>query len=340
MRAYNIKEIFYLKMFKVSLILENFLGKKIILIFQNYLQNKVLTFTNLKDRPVLKVEEVKNITPEEFYLKYFSTNQPVIFKGIAKDWPCCQNWNLEFFKEHLSSAKVLMVDAPGLTTQKNTHNYELTNLENLISDILENKDKYLRFSPLVQNSPELQKDINFSWLESMKPSKSFANTYYMFLGGKNQKTYLHTDQPCNLFIQIYGHKKWTLFDNNDSLMLYPELTNSAYIKSPIDISNPDFEKYPLLKYAQQYEALLEPGDVLYSPPHVWHFVENLSNCISVGYRFSSLKAAISSSFTFSFLRIFATNPPIWKTMSLGKIDTNLIWSPKNKTQEILKKYNS
>jgi hypothetical protein len=43
---------------------------------------------------------------------------------------------------------------------------------------------------------------------------------------------------------------------------------------------------------------LKPGEVLYVLPHVWHQVENLTDAIAVGYRFSQLKAALSSSVTF------------------------------------------
>jgi len=137
---------------------------------------------------------------------------------------------------------------------------------------------------------------------------------------------LHNDQPCNLYVQIYGEKKWTLFYPEDSACLYPQVTNAAYVKSPVDIDSPDLEKFPLFASARAHVAHLRAGDVMYVPPHVWHQVENLTDTIAVGYRFSSLRAALKGSTIFSLIRLLSTNPPVWRTRKYGKIDTNLIWA--------------
>jgi ribosomal protein L16 Arg81 hydroxylase len=221
---------------------------------------------------------------------------------------------------------LLIVESEGLTTRERSSHHQFLSLRELIGNIRQGGDRYLRFSPLLHDNPTLAKDLDLKWLSEMRGSGTFANTYYMFMGGAGQKTYLHADQPCNLYVQIYGEKKWTLYYPKDSLCLYPETTNSAYVKSPIDIDKPDLTRYPLFGAAQAFEAHLRPGDVLYIPPHVWHQVENLSDTIAVGYRFSSLKAALKSSLTFSLIRILSTNPPVWKTRKYGKLDTNLVWA--------------
>ena len=109
-------------------------------------------------------------------------------------------------------------------------------------------------------------------------------------------------------------------------MLYPEVGTTAYVKSQVNLEAPDLEKHPLLPKAQPYIAILEPGDVLYVPPFFWHEVENLTDTIAVGYRFSSLRAALHASVAFLAVRLFSMNPPIWKTSTYGKQDTNLIWA--------------
>jgi hypothetical protein len=286
--------------------------------------------------PVAAVERRENLSGAAFHAEYFDRSKPVIFSGAAKDWDCCRTWNLDYFSVAHGENDLLIVESNGLTTRKNTADHEFLTVRELVSNIKKGGDKYLRFSPLLHENPVLAEALDMNWLQERRGGKTFGNTYYMFMGGKASKTLLHADQPCNLFVQIYGEKKWTLFLPEDSACLYPEVTNTAYVKSPLDIESVDGARFPLFKHARVMVAHLKPGDVMYIPPHVWHQVENLTDTIAVGYRFSSLKAALNSSFTFTLLRILSTNPPIWKTRRYGKIDTNLIWAhTAGKIKEVL-----
>jgi hypothetical protein len=273
----------------------------------------------------LQVERRTDLTAEEFQREYLKKSRAVIFSGAASGWDCCQKWDLDHFSAGYGNNDLLLVDAEGLTTREKSDGFEFLTLRELIKNIKAGGDKYLRFSPLLHENPGLVRDLNLSWLAQMRGQNTFGNTYYMFLGGAGQKTLLHADQPCNLFVQVYGEKKWVLYYPEDSVFLYPELTNTAYVKSPLDIDNPEYSKFPLFKNATPHEAYLRPGDVLYVPPHVWHQVENKTDTIAVGFRFSRLRAALSSSVTFSLIRALSTNPSIWKTVKYGKQDTNLIW---------------
>ncbi len=276
--------------------------------------------------PEVEVDRVGNLSTRQFQHGYFSTSKPVIFDGAAKNWPCCKKWDLDYFSVAHGDSDLLIVQSEGLTTRERSSEHQFLSVRDLIGNIKQGGDRYLRFSPLLHDNPELANDLDLNWLGQMRGPGTFGNTYYMFMGGRGQKTYLHADQPCNLYVQIHGEKKWTMFYPGDSVGLYPEVTNSAYVKSPVDLDNPDLKKFPLFAGARAYTAHLKPGDVLYVPPHVWHQVENLTDTIAVGYRFSSLKAALRSSVAFSLIRILSTNPPVWKTRKYGAVDTNLIWA--------------
>jgi len=251
---------------------------------------------------------------------------PVVFAGAAKAWPCCQTWSLDYFSQAHGKTDLLIVQSNGLTTRQKTSAHEFLSVRELVANIKSGGDKYLRFSPLLHENPELAEALDMKWLSERRGGGTFGNTYYMFMGGKGQKTLLHADQPCNLYVQVYGEKKWTLFLPEDSACLYPDVASTAYVKSPVNVDAPDLNEFPLYRYARKMEVHLKAGDVLYVPPHVWHHVENLSDTIAVGYRFSSLKAALKSSVTFTLLRALSFNPPLWKTRAYGKIDTNLIWA--------------
>lgn len=296
-----------------------------------------LKYKDYPDGKMTDVDSHTQIKTSFFKSEYFNKTKPVVFKGAAKEWPCCQKWSLEYFNKLLGKKDVLLVDAEGLTTRKTKDNFEVLSVEDLVSNITSGGDKYLRFSPLLQQNLHLEKDLNLQWLNSLKSWWSIGNTYYLFMGGKKTVTHLHCDQPCNLFIQVFGKKKWTLFGVDQSHLLYPQATQTAYFKSLVNLSDPDYAAHPLIKKATRWEVVLEPGDVLYVPPHVWHYVENLTDSIGVGFRFSSVVAATKASTFFTFLRFCAQNPPFWKTRKYGKIDTNLIWAEANgRIKEVLK----
>jgi hypothetical protein len=294
-------------------------------------------FADVARTPVTQVDRLENLSALQFKRAYFSTGKPVIFSGAAKDWPCVRKWDLDYFSMAHGNNDLLIVQSEGLTTREQSTDHQFLTVRELINNINSGGDRYLRFSPLLHDQPELAEDLDLDWLGRMRGGGTFGNTYYMFMGGAGQKTYLHNDQPCNLYVQIHGEKKWTMYYPEDSVCLYPEVTNSAYVKSPVRLEQPDWRKHPLLAAAKPMEAHLKPGDVMYVPPHVWHQVENLTDTIAVGYRFSSLKAALQSSVAFSLIRILSTNPPVWKTRRYGKLDTNLIWAhAAGKAEQVMK----
>lgn len=272
------------------------------------------------------VERRENLSAAEFLRDYFARGKPVIFSGAARDWPCTRSWNLDYFSLRHGTDDALLVDAEGLSGHGTSGGHEFLSLRDLVQNIKSGGDKYLRFSPLLQENPILTRDLDMAWLEARRPARAFAFTHYLFLGGAGTKTHLHSDQPCNLFVQIHGEKRWKLFLLEDSSFLYPAIERSGYIKSRANLEHPDHEMHPMLRHATPWEAVLKPGDVLYVPPHVWHYVENLTHTIAVGYRFSSLKAAMTSSPFYTMLRLLSLDPPIWKTMQYGKVDTNIIWA--------------
>ena len=329
------------------LFLEQILGKtsvkeKVQKYRESFFNDLKAKFDKLPDAGRGQIQARSALDVDEFKNGFFKNSEPVVYRGAAKDWPCCKKWDLNYFKDAVGKKNVLLVDINGLTSKKSETGFEILPVSDLVTNIREGGEKYLRFSPLLQHDPGLVKDLNLDWLGRLKSRWSIGVTYYLFMGGKGTVTHLHCDQPCNLFIQVYGRKKWTLISVDQSHMVYPQATQTAYFKSEADLGIKLNEKHSLINKAKKWEVILEPGDILYIPPHVWHYVENLSETIAVGYRFSSIAAAIRSSGIFTFLRFCAQNPPMWKTRKYGKVDTNLIWADANgsNVSEIIKKMKS
>ena len=56
----------------------------------------------------------------------------------------------------------------------------------------------------------------------------------------------------------------------------------------VDVEKPDLARFPALARARGLEALLRPGDCLWMPSYVWHYVRQLepgSECISLSFGF-------------------------------------------------------
>jgi hypothetical protein len=174
--------------------------------------------------------------------------------------------------------------------------------------------KYLKFNRLVHHNRGLQFDFDLDWLKKFQLPWSFNEAYYLFIGGQNTLTPVHNGFVCTVFIQIYGRKKWTIYKVGERVFLDVRADRRMYFYSSADPDNINDERFPLLKYAEKYEVILEPGDVLWIPPLVWHQVENLSESIGVAFKFPNIPMAFRTSKVLTSLFFLATKPNIFKAL--------------------------
>jgi lysine-specific demethylase 8 len=131
---------------------------------------------------------------------------------------------------------------------------------------------------------------------------SLYSTMFWF-GPRGCISPLHYDPLDNLLMQFVGKKKVILFpaisastctenvnnaiggattDANTNLWHYAGHNGQQYNTSPIDLLNPDFEKFPLFVNAPTAICCdLEPGDICFIPQRWWHHVTSLDTSISV-----------------------------------------------------------
>ena len=118
-------------------------------------------------------------------------------------------------------------------------------------------------------APELVKD--FSYPDIGLPF--FKKLPVLFAGGKGAKVQMHFDiDLADIFLCHFGGRKRVL-------LISPEQTRYMY-KVPfsfsslfdVDFDNPDYKKYPALKFLQGEVVYLNHGDVLYIPPGYWHYI--------------------------------------------------------------------
>jgi hypothetical protein len=120
---------------------------------------------------------------------------------------------------------------------------------------------------------------------------------------------------------VYGRKRWRFVNPRHTPFMYPVVRKDFfYSASAVDARMTTQERlsagYPLYDRIPVYEAVLEPGDVLYSPQWWWHTVDNLSDSIGVAMRFRagifagnpvySVMTALSPNLLRHLLRIIRT----------------------------------
>ena len=118
-----------------------------------------------------------------------------------------------------------------------------------------------------------------------------------WFGSGGTRTPLHFDSYDNLFVQLVGVKYVRLYyhdsDNRHKLYLGSRKAGSddkgAAGKqgnmSMVDVENVDADSFPLFADLKYEEALLMPGDALYIPAGMFHYVRSLTTSFSVSYWF-------------------------------------------------------
>lgn len=241
--------------------------------------------------------------------------QPLIFRGVAKDWDAVKKWDKKFFREHYANTPVTIIDNPGLVDKDAENTFKHTSFGEYFDEVENDPTKYLRFSRVLDHNPTLLKDLNLDWLRKFKYGWSMGEQTFMFIGEENTKTPTHAGLTHTIFIQVKGRKKWTVCAPNERFFLDPVADRVLYFYTDADpnAGAPYNPKYPLTPHVKKYEFILEEGDVLWLPSLYWHYVENLTPTIGVAFKYTNLPQSFSITKIMSTLFFLATKPTIFRS---------------------------
>ena len=304
--------------------IEHFLGRPFFEKMFGRSEQKMLNKINqnLKEKTCDSTFRVIDLKKGEFTDPVIDRNCPVVFRGAAKDWECCKNWNFEFFKENYGDKIVTLQDNVGVVDKENPQPFSELKLSEYIDRLKQGSLEYLKFSRIVHDDSSLQQAFNLNWLQKFKSKFSFGEVYYMFIGGTKTKTPIHNGLPDTIFIQVEGKKKFIFYKPKDRLFLGVRPERRGYFYSNADPKKTNDPQFPLMKYAQKHEVILDPGDVLWFPSLVWHQVENVSHSIGIAYKFVDLRSALISSKMMTTLFFMATRPSIFRAFIANRTEKN------------------
>lgn len=232
---------------------------------------------------LVPVDVVDDITRKEFVERYLKPGIPVKFKKYTANWPALEKWTYDYLREKVGKHNVKLY---GKWLDNEPTRIEMPPVKEIpfgeYLDLVESGEKsdlrIFLFNPF-KLEPSLLKDFYFT-----EVIDSYVKDFpYMFFGAAGSDVRLHYDiDLSHVFIsQFGGTKRIVLFDQDQTKYLYkiPFTTHSA-----ADLMDPDFDKYPALQFAKGYLCDLEPGETLFMPSGIWHYIQYLDGSFSLSLR--------------------------------------------------------
>jgi len=285
----------------------------------------------------VSVPVIEGMNIEEFIKNYRKKSLPVVLKNAASSWPFYKKWNPEFFAEKYPDDPVILFDAAieskdlAYTNGKKT---KTVSLFEFVESMNNGGKDYARLLPILDQHPELLKDLDMDWLMSAANNDAREVKYQLFMGGARTSTQMHCAIGSNLFIQIHGRKQWWIYSNKISPLLEPVVDRSVFFRSQANGEKPEGS----FKKADGWTVILEPGDVLYNPPFFWHQARSIDTNIGVGFRWFSLAAILKISPAQLLMTVTASNPSVREAkkvnQNFAKVYAELLERESRKSKEL------
>lgn len=251
--------------------------------------SKEATECFVKDMPVISpdkaipVESCLSIT--DFHLRYFTCERAVVIRDAMDSWPCMSSrrWSVDYIRR-LAGCRTVPVELGSKYTEE-SWSQTLMTVDEFITQYIESpkvdKVGYLAQHQLFNQIPQLENDIVIpSYCAIGDQEDVDMNAWF---GPCGTVSPLHQDPKHNFLAQVMGKKYVRLYSVEHTPQLYPHTTSLLCNTSQVDVENPDHAKFPNFSKAPYLECILEPGDMLYIPPKMWHYIRSLSVSFSVSF---------------------------------------------------------
>lgn len=252
----------------------------------------------------MTIERVKNLSPSEFYREFYLRDRPVIIEDCVKDWPATKRWSPAHLSDVLGDLTVKAerlidpvsnggdVAAPAdgsakltrLPGNRRTFQQEDLTLREYFARVQgeSNNDWYVTLQP-VATLAAIRDDVRpFPYYSSVLQRLAMHQPL-LWLAPRGTVSNLHFDKLPNFVVQFWGEKEWVIFDRRDSDRVYLPSNLPIPQFSPIDMEDPDLQRFPKLRYAREERFILRRGETLFLPSHWPHHVKTLELSISMNF---------------------------------------------------------
>jgi len=239
--------------------------------------------------------DASELSVREFFEKYAFKARPVIITGLKMSE---QPWTLDYFAKTCNTTVELKRKNDASEEWGMLESAELLPLADFIGTFRTNESRkhmYLHDWPLPLNCPQIFGQAPYG---GFYVPKYFAGDYFqrsaftgyqhtwpsLFVGSELTESALHIDSGNTNFWMylLSGKKEWRFYDRKHLINLYAKpLTPHFYT----DVFRPEHENLPLLKYAEVFVGIQEPGDLIYIPGGNPHGVRNLAAIHGISMNF-------------------------------------------------------
>jgi hypothetical protein len=227
---------------------------------------------------------VESIEPRRFFDEFYFANRPVLLRGLMSTWKALSTWTPQFLADRFGGLEIeVQADRDS---------------DSRYDERFESHRTRMRLSEFVDKMPRAGNDIYLTAKNDLLRRPEFAELHQHFchpegildastgpvprlwMGGASTVTPLHHDSSNILFGQVYGRKRVCLIPPCE----IGNVSNESSCFSPIDIDNPDLERFPAFRDVCVLEAVVEAGDFLLLPIGWWHAVRSLEPSISLSFQ--------------------------------------------------------
>lgn len=251
--------------------------------------------------PTIQYPIRKESAPSLYSFTRLSSHPLHITDGVIDHWPALERWkNLNELVSRVGSDRTVAVEIGSKYTDESWTQKWVSFGEfvsRLFSSPSSSETYYLAQCDLFSQIPVMRNDVSI-------PDYCYASKHgeeeqeeeedgeegrqevllNCWIGPAGTISPAHTDPHDNIFAQVVGYKYIRLYLANQTHLLYPYPPDSLlHNTSQVDIESPDLIKFPLFAKAEYTECIIGPGELLYIPNGVWHYVRSLTPSFSVSF---------------------------------------------------------
>lgn len=238
----------------------------------------------------MTIKILKNPSEEEI-ISNIKLQIPFKVIGLMDNWKCLNKWNINYFRDNFGNTEVNVKDLQ-FSEIFVSKKMKLSDYLNYCED---KNDKSLHYASdimIKDLSSDLFDDYNLDLIDKLdifrkmgtKHKKGFLGEFrWIFIGKEKTFTGLHSDvaNTSGWLGLVSGKKRFYIFDMEETKKIDEyEIYNGVNLLELDELGISRFsELNPLV-------VDINPGEVIFTPSKVYHFVINLENSIAITENFS------------------------------------------------------